>query len=60
MNGTYAAWLEGLGCVAALSRPDFYLQGGARNSEELNTLLEAWRDALAIEPEPSTKETCAA
>ena len=46
--GSYAAWLAQLGCVAALARPDFYLQGGARSADDLNPLLDAWRIALAV------------
>jgi len=48
VNGSYAAWLDQLGCVAVLARPDFYLQGGARDAADLDPLLDAWRDALAI------------
>lgn len=48
VNGSYAGWLDQLGCVAAVARPDFYLQGGARNAAELNGLLDAWRLALAV------------
>ena len=48
LDGRYQAWLDGLGCVAALCRPDFYLYGGARDTAELNRLLDAWRNALAI------------
>lgn len=48
VKGSYAGWLEQLGCTAVLMRPDFYLQGGATNATELNTLLDAWRQALAV------------
>ena len=48
VEGTYTRFLDGLGCVAMLARPDFYLQGGARNIAELNQLLDATREALAI------------
>lgn len=48
VDDTYASWLEQLGCVAVLTRPDFYVHGGARNAAELNGLLEAWCQALAI------------
>ena len=34
--------------MAVLTRPDFYVHGGARNAAELNGLLEAWCQALAI------------
>jgi resorcinol 4-hydroxylase (NADPH) len=47
--GHYGRWLEQLGCEAAFVRPDFYLQGGARNAAELNALLDAWRRRTAAE-----------
>jgi 2-polyprenyl-6-methoxyphenol hydroxylase-like FAD-dependent oxidoreductase len=48
VQGGYAAWLDQLGCSAVFTRPDFYVQGGARNADELNALLDAWRTQLAI------------
>lgn len=48
VNGSYADWLRQLGCAAVLVRPDFYLQGGAASAAELNSLLDAWRGALAV------------
>lgn len=48
VDGSYAGWLDQLGCTAVLARPDFYVQGGARNADELNRLLDGWREALAI------------
>ena len=48
VDGTYGHWLDMLGCVAVLARPDFYLQGGARKDAELNPLLDAWRAALGV------------
>jgi 2-polyprenyl-6-methoxyphenol hydroxylase-like FAD-dependent oxidoreductase len=53
VNGSYAAWLDQLGCVAALTRPDFYVHGGARNGAELNGLIETWRAALARSSSPT-------
>ena len=43
VTGRYGQWLDQLGCEAAFVRPDFYLQGGARNGAELNALLDDWR-----------------
>jgi 2-polyprenyl-6-methoxyphenol hydroxylase-like FAD-dependent oxidoreductase len=48
LDGRYQAWLDGLDCAAVLCRPDFYAYGGARDAAELNTLLDAWRNALDI------------
>ena len=47
VTGRYGQWLEQLGCEAVFVRPDFYVQGGARNGAELNTLLDAWRRQVA-------------
>lgn len=49
VGGSYAAWLNQLGCAAVLARPDFYLHGGAHDAAELNQLLDGWRRALAID-----------
>lgn len=46
VTGAYKAWLDRLGCVAAFARPDFYLQGGARDAAELNELLDSWRQSV--------------
>jgi len=43
VTGRYGQWFEQLGCQAIFVRPDFYVQGGARNVAELNALLDAWR-----------------
>ncbi len=43
VTGRYGQWFEQLGCEAVFVRPDFYVHGGARNSAELNALLDAWR-----------------
>lgn len=48
VDGTYTAHLETLGCIAVFGRPDFYLQGGARDAAELNRLIDAWRTKLAL------------
>ena len=40
VEGTYHRFLDELGCEAMLARPDFYLQGAARNAAELNRLLD--------------------
>jgi resorcinol 4-hydroxylase (NADPH) len=48
VNGSYATWLQQLGCVAVLARPDFYVHGGARDAAGLNGLLDAWREALGL------------
>ena len=41
--GAYRAWLDQLGCAAVFVRPDFYLQGGARDGEELDGLIDEWQ-----------------
>lgn len=46
VNGAYGAWFNQLDCVAVFARPDFYLQGGARDAVELNDLLDSWRQAI--------------
>jgi len=46
VEGTYHRFLDGLGCEAMLVRPDFYLQGTARNAAELNRLLDVSRSRL--------------
>ena len=43
VTGLYSQWLDELGGEAVFVRPDFYVQGGARNGAELNVLLDAWR-----------------
>ncbi|MBV8522385.1 MAG: bifunctional 3-(3-hydroxy-phenyl)propionate/3-hydroxycinnamic acid hydroxylase, partial [Acetobacteraceae bacterium] len=43
VKGRYGEWLNQLGCEAVFVRPDFYMQGGARNGAELNALLDDWR-----------------
>lgn len=48
LEGKYGAWLDELGSVAVFWRPDFYLQGGARDEAALNALLDHWRAQLAI------------
>lgn len=48
VDGTYAAWLAQLGCAAVITRPDFYVYGGARDADELNRLLDRWRQALPL------------
>ncbi|WP_411958850.1 bifunctional 3-(3-hydroxy-phenyl)propionate/3-hydroxycinnamic acid hydroxylase [Pseudomonas sp. s4] len=48
VDGRYQAWLDELGCVAVLCRPDFYVYGGARDDVELNTLIDDWRNAMNI------------
>lgn len=47
-EGTYHRFLDNLGCEAMLARPDFYLQGAARNAAELNRLLDVTRARLMI------------
>ncbi len=43
VTGAYRAWLDQLGCAAAFVRPDFYLQGGARDAKDLDRLIGDWR-----------------
>jgi 2-polyprenyl-6-methoxyphenol hydroxylase-like FAD-dependent oxidoreductase len=45
-DGTYAAWFEQHGCVAALVRPDWYLFGTADRGERLPELVDATLAAL--------------
>ena len=46
VEDTYRRFLDGLDCEAMLARPDFYLQGAARNAAELNRLLDVSRARL--------------
>jgi|SRR5579875_3667306 len=48
VNGTYTRWLDQLGSVAVLMRPDFYIFGSAPDAAALNRLLDAWRSMLGI------------
>jgi 2-polyprenyl-6-methoxyphenol hydroxylase-like FAD-dependent oxidoreductase len=43
VTGRYNAWLEQFECEAAFVRPDFYVQGCARNVTELNRIVDHWR-----------------
>jgi len=54
VNGTYDEWLCRLGCEAVLVRPDFYVYGGARDADDLNRLLDHWRDG--VEPNHSAPQ----
>ena len=49
VTGRYGQWFEQLGCEAVFVRPDFYVQGGARNATELNALLDAWRASVTVD-----------
>lgn len=48
VEGRYTAWLDGLQCEAVVMRPDFYVHGGAADTQGLNQLLDAWRQGLAL------------
>jgi resorcinol 4-hydroxylase (NADPH) len=48
VGGTYARWLDMLGCAAVLARPDFYVQGCALSTDTLNPMLDVWRTALGV------------
>jgi 2-polyprenyl-6-methoxyphenol hydroxylase-like FAD-dependent oxidoreductase len=50
--GAYAAWLAGLGAVAVLVRPDFYLYGSAADAADLIALLGHFRDTLRASSPP--------
>lgn len=43
VDGTYGAWLSGLGCAAALVRPDFYVLDTAAAAEDVAGLLDSFR-----------------
>ncbi|MCZ4121828.1 bifunctional 3-(3-hydroxy-phenyl)propionate/3-hydroxycinnamic acid hydroxylase MhpA [Streptomyces sp. H39-S7] len=45
-EGTYTAYLEGIGARAVLVRPDFYVFGGSADAEGTLPLVDALRDAL--------------
>ncbi|SRR5271166_2635762 len=57
VEGTYHRFLDELGCEAMLARPDFYLQGAARNAAELNRLLDVSRTRLLSSGHVSEKAT---
>lgn len=48
VGGTYGAWLDRLGCVAVLMRPDFYVHGGAADAAALDRLLDHWQRGLGL------------
>ena len=48
VEGSYAAYLESLGAVAVLVRPDFYCHGAARTAAEVPALIDHWRTALGL------------
>lgn len=48
LDGTYGAWLGGLGCQAALVRPDFYTYGAARDARAINDLFDHWQKSLSL------------
>jgi hypothetical protein len=53
-TGAYAAWLDALGAVAVLIRPDLYLYGRAADAADLTGLLDHLRTALrAPAPAPA-------
>ncbi len=45
-EGTYTAYLNGIGARAVLVRPDFYVFGGTADTEGTPALVDALRDAL--------------
>ncbi|MBV8589758.1 MAG: hypothetical protein JO212_06800, partial [Acetobacteraceae bacterium] len=49
VTGRYGEWLNQLGSEAVFVRPDFYVQGGARNAAELNALLDDWRQLVTAD-----------
>jgi 3-(3-hydroxy-phenyl)propionate hydroxylase len=51
VDGTLRAWFDVFGCAVAVIRPDRYVFGTARSSEDLATLL-ADLEAVVASPEP--------
>lgn len=51
LDGTYGAWFDAHGCVAAVVRPDWYLFGTAADGAGLSELLDAIDRALGV-PHP--------
>ena len=47
-TGSYAAWLNSIGAVAVLIRPDFYLYGHAATAADVPTLAEAFLHGLMV------------
>lgn len=48
LDGVYSAWFAANDCEAVLVRPDFYVFGTAKNSDEVPRLVDALRDALGV------------
>lgn len=48
LDGRYGAYLDSLGAVAVLMRPDFYCHGSAPDANGLSELVEQWRTSLGL------------
>lgn len=52
VDGTYDRWLRQLGCVAVLTRPDFYVFDTAATPSDIPVLLDSFRDLSRQTPTP--------
>ena len=46
INGVYADYFKRHDVVALLARPDFYSYGAARTADDLDVLVDTWREAM--------------
>lgn len=52
-GNVYSSWLDSLGSVAVLTRPDFYVFGSAGDAAGVDHLVSRLRAALAGDPAPA-------
>jgi hypothetical protein len=48
INGVYGSYLDSLGAVAVLMRPDFYTHGSAGDTDGLSLLIDQWHSSLGL------------